>query len=184
MLRDIVRLTWSTMWWWSGITLSARIFISGHTSNILRCWLMSAQPIGVFSTTAPEALCVSLPNNACRELATIVTCTIQGLRHVPGCNHVKVSFWGALEFSLVIANEICHQVTRQKWRDKTAITWFDCKDSHYLAHNSIKPTNNSDTSRLFCTDYICKTPIGESKDNSSFSQPTKQFPIFFYPLVN
>lgn len=48
---------------------------------------------------AKRELCASLPNNACRKLATIVTCTIQGLRQALGCNHVKVSFLGR---SLVI----------------------------------------------------------------------------------
>ena len=64
---------------------------------------MSAQPIGVFSMTASEQLCVSLPNNACRELATIVTCTMHGLRHAPGSNHVWVSFLGVFTFSFVIS---------------------------------------------------------------------------------
>ena len=53
--------------------------------------------------TASEQLCVSLPNNACRELATIVTCTMHGLRHAPGSNHVWVSFLGVFTFSFVIS---------------------------------------------------------------------------------
>ena len=53
--------------------------------------------------TASEPLCVSLPNNACRELATIVTCTMHGLCHAPGSNHVNVSFSALFAFSFVIS---------------------------------------------------------------------------------
>ena len=52
--------------------------------------------------TASEQLCVSLPNNACRALATIVTCTMHGLRHAPGSNHVCVSFLGVFTLSFVM----------------------------------------------------------------------------------
>ncbi len=63
---------------------------------------MSAHPIGVFSMTASEPLYVSVPNNACRALATIVTCTMHGFRHAPGSNHVCVSILGIIMFSFVI----------------------------------------------------------------------------------
>ena len=58
--------------------------------------------------TASEPLCVSLPNNACRELATIVTCTMHGLRHAPGSNHVCVSFLVMFTFSFVICKYNLH----------------------------------------------------------------------------
>lgn len=63
---------------------------------------MSAQPIGVFSTTASAPLCDSWPNNACRALATMVTCTMHGFRHAPGSNHLNVSFLVMFKFASVI----------------------------------------------------------------------------------
>ena len=73
------------------MTLSARIFISGQRSSIRCCWLIRIQPIAVFSTSAFVPLCVSLPKMGSRPLATIVTCTMHGLRHAPGSCQVEVS---------------------------------------------------------------------------------------------
>ena len=47
--------------------------------------------MAVFSTSACFPLWVSFPKMGSRPLATIVTCTIQGLRHVPGSCQVEVS---------------------------------------------------------------------------------------------
>lgn len=97
---------------------------------------MSAQPIGVFSMTASEPLCESLPNNACRELATIVTCTMQGLRHAPGSSHVCVSFFGVFTFSFVISKYNLQPSDRTSQYCPVAITV--CKGNHYSANLSEK----------------------------------------------
>ncbi|MBR7023026.1 MAG: hypothetical protein IKI09_06085 [Bacteroidales bacterium] len=47
--------------------------------------------MAVFSTSARVPLWVSLPKMGSRPLATIVTCTMHGLRHAPGCCQVEVS---------------------------------------------------------------------------------------------
>ena len=52
--------------------------------------------------TASEPLCASLPNNACRAFATIVTCTMHGLRQAPGSSHVCFSIIVVFTLSFVI----------------------------------------------------------------------------------
>ena len=47
--------------------------------------------MAVFSTSTRVPLWVSLPKMGSRPLAIIVTCTMHGLRHAPGCCHVEVS---------------------------------------------------------------------------------------------
>ena len=114
------------------MTLSARILISGHSVSIFFCWLTKTQPRGDFSTWALEPLWERVPKRGCLSLAAIVTCTMHGLRHVPGSNHVNVSLLGMFNILSVISKYYLQSSNGTS----TPITLSVCKDNHFFAYNT------------------------------------------------
>ena len=109
------------------MTLSARILISGQRSSIRCCWLIRIHPMSVFSTSARVPLWLSVPKMGSRPFATIVTCTMHGLRHAPGCCQVEVSL-GVLAFVVLIL-----WFLRREWNSREGTEHFRKSSTYFKA---------------------------------------------------